>query len=158
MRTWEQNRNAINELWPLMVFKNEEKALWHHDLGGLDQESLYDAIRNVKRNNDTNYPQLKWMRDEYRVLHRLKNFAATKAKSSEPISPVRIDSVSELKMRDDLRTVADMATLEDFKSTVDLIADKTAHLQIGMETAYGLVHYLNERLGLARGGNIRGAV
>lgn len=157
MRTWEQNRNAINELWPLMVFKNEEKALWHHDLGGLDQESLYDAIRNVKRNNDTNYPQLKWMRDEYRVLHRLKNFAATKAKSSEPISPVRIDSVSELKMRDDLRTVADMATLEDFKSTVDLIADKTANLQIGMETAYGLVQYLNERLGLARGGNIRGA-
>ena len=157
MRTWEQNRRAINELWPLMVFKNEEIALWHHDLGGLDQESLYDAIRNVKRNNDTNYPQLKWIRDEYRVLHRLKNFAATKAKSSEPRNPVRIDSASELKMRDDLRTVADMATVDDFQSTVALIADKAAGLQIELATAYRLVRYLTERLGLAQGGNIRGA-
>lgn len=157
MRTWDDNRRAINELWPLMEFTGEEKKLWHDDLGGLDQVVLYDAIRNVKRNNETNYPQLKWIRDEYRGLHRLQKFVAVKTSSGEPRQVVKIDAASDAKMRDELRVVVDMATPEQFKSTVDLIADQAAKLQIEMATAFRLIRYLITRLGLADGGNVGGA-
>jgi hypothetical protein len=72
-RTWEQNRTAINQLWPQCQWTDEERRLWSDDLASVDQDVLYDAARNVKRNNDTLYPQLKWFRDEYRSLKRLKD-------------------------------------------------------------------------------------
>ena len=155
MRTWDENRVAINGLWPLMEFSAEEKRLWHDDLSGLNQDVLYDAIRNVKRNNDTNYPQLKWLRDEYRVLERLRNFSTTtKTPDGEPRKTVKIDAASDARMRDELRAVIESATPSQTDEIVDLIAGKAHDLKIEMATAYRLVKYLLERLGLNNGGQI----
>lgn len=157
MRTWDDNRRAINELWPLMEFSSEAKKLWTDDLSGLDQVVLYDAIRNVRRNTESNYPQLKWIRDEYRGLRRLSTFGTTPSQSGEPRQVVKIDPDADSQMREELRAYIDGATPSEFRSTVDLIAEKASKLQIEMATAFRLVRYLTERLGLADGGDMKGA-
>lgn len=159
MRTWDDNRQAINGLWPMAQFTEEERRLWHDDLSDLEQAVLYDAIRNVKRSHDSLYPQLKWVRDEYASLDRLRRLQsrAASATSAEPVPVVRIDAESNARMRDELKIVVDMATPADYDDTVKLIADKAAKCQIEMSTAFRLVRYLLERLGMSRGGIIRGA-
>lgn len=152
MRTWDENRNAINQLWPLMTFTDEEKRLWHDDLSGLDQSVLYDAIRNVKRNNDTNYPQLKWVRDEFRLLDRLRKIE--QRPKQEPRVTVQIDKREDEKLRDELREYIDSVTRAEWKQAVDLVADKAATLKIELATGYRLVRYLNKRLGMENGGVI----
>lgn len=155
MKTWDDNRRAINELWPLNELTGEQRKLWTEDLSGLDQSVLYDAIRNVRRNNDSNYPQLKWIRDEYRVLKRLVDFRSAKSlRNDEPRVVVDIDDASDARMRDELLVVIDIATPSQFEETRDLIADKAACLQIKMATAFRLVTYMLNRLGLARGGRV----
>jgi hypothetical protein len=158
MRTWDQNRAAINQLWPQCVWTDEERRLWHDDLHRLDQDVLYDAIKNVKRNNESMYPQLKWVRDEYRHLYRLKTFSEKKRlQQSEPRQVVRIDKSGDAAMREELKAVVEMTTPAEFQSTVDLIADKAAILKIEMSTAFRLVSYLLRRLGMDNGNAIGGA-
>lgn len=154
MRTWDTNRQTINQLWPLMEFTPEEKRLWHDDLSALDQAVLYDAIRNVKRNNDTNYPQLKWVREEYRALDRLRNLRRPTSPTGEAKQTVSIDADKNARMRDELKVAIELASPSDYQATVDLIADKAGKYDIEMATAIRLVRYLNERLGLANGGRI----
>lgn len=48
MRTWDENRDTINQFWPTQ-WNAEESKLMKDDLEPLDQVMLYDAIRNVKR-------------------------------------------------------------------------------------------------------------
>jgi hypothetical protein len=157
VRTWDENKTAINQLWPMAQFTDEEKRLWNDDLSGLDQVVLYDAIRNAKRNHDSLYPQIKWIRDEYRTLYRLASLVSHKrAAPGERKQPVRIDAVVDRRTEDELRAVVEITTAADFESTRDLIADKAATLKIELATAYRLVRYLLQRLGMARGtwGNI----
>ena len=156
MRTWDDNRQAINQLWPLMTLTEEEKRLWRDDLSSLDQPVLYDAIRNVKRNNDSNYPQLKWIRDEYRALDRIRNFSNRRSSAGEPRQIVNIDSAENARMRDELKIAIELATRADYQSTVDLIADKASQHKVELSTAYRLVRYLNERLGMNDGGHLGG--
>lgn len=157
MRTWDENRQAINQLWPLMTFTDEEKRLWHDDLAGLNQDVLYDAIRNVKRANDSNYPHIKWVREEYRGLERLSKFASRKTADGEPRQVVKIDADKNARMRDELKAAIECATTADFDSTLALIADKAANCQIELATGYRLVRYLLERLGMANGNVYGGA-
>ncbi len=153
MRTWDENKTAINQLWPMAQFTDEERRLWHDDLGGLDQAVLYDAIRNVKRTHDSLYPQIKWILDEVRGLSRLKKVAEQKAKTStqEKREVVVIDAATDKRMKAELTSVVEMATQANYRETVDLIASKAAALQIEMATACSLVLYLLARLGLKRG-------
>lgn len=157
MRTWDQNRVAINQLWPHCKWTDEERVLWHDDLHRLDQVVLYDAIKNVKRNNESMYPQLKWVREEYRQLHRLKTFSEKKRlATTEPREIVNIDKASDAAMREELMAVVEMTTPAEFQGTVDLIADKAARLQIEMATAFRLVSYLLRRLGMDNGNAMGG--
>lgn len=152
MRTWDENRRAISELWPLMEWTNEEKKLWIDDLSGLDQVVLYDAIRNVKRTHDTNYPQLKWICEEYRTLNRLKQTAERTGKPHEPRALQRVDATEDQRYRDELMEVIRICTPADFDSIVNLIADKAAQLKVEMATAFRLIRFLLQRTGLGRGG------
>jgi hypothetical protein len=155
VRTWDDNKTAINGLWPMMQLTDEEKRLWHDDLEPLDQVVLYDAIRNVKRNNDTLYPQIKWVREEYRTLHRMRQLSDRRANpSGEPRKLVRIDKKADEKMANDLRSYIDECTPGQWREAVDLIADKAAELKIELATAFRLCRYLNERLGMAQGGKV----
>jgi hypothetical protein len=67
-RTWEQNRDAINGLWPMAVWTPEEADLWRADLSGLDHDVLFDALREVKRSRESMYPQLAWVHAAYREI------------------------------------------------------------------------------------------
>ena len=153
MRTWEDNKRAINQLWPQCIWTDEERSLWHDDLLGLDQPTLYDAIRNVKRNNDSLYPQLKWIREEYRHLHRLRTVLSTR-KTAEQRVVVDIDKEQNERMREELKVLVELATPADYQRTVDIVADKAAKLQVELGTATKLVNYLNDRLGLTQGGKV----
>lgn len=157
MRTWEENRTAINQLWPMVQFTDEEKRLWHEDLSRLDQVLLYDAIRNVKRTRDSIYPQLPWILNEYRDLSRARK-AAEKKPAAERHSPVVIDKDTDIQTARELKTVVEMATRETYQETVDIIADSASRLKIEMKTAYGLVMYLLKRLGLDRGNAMVGGL
>lgn len=152
MRTWEENRRAISELWPLMEWSAEEKKLWIDDLSVLDQSLLYDAIRNVKRTRDTNYPQLVWIRDEYRTLDRLAKSASRTSKPAEPRELQKVDPSEDQRYRDELMELIRMATPSDFETIRDLIADKAAKVKIEMATALRLVNFLLQRTGRAQGG------
>ena len=155
MRTWEDNKTAINGLWPMMQLTDEEKRLWHDDLQPLDQAVLYDAIRNVKRNNDTLYPQLKWMREEYRTLSRMKTLQDKRSNPDrEPRQIVKISKRDDERMAQDIRTYIDECTPGQWQEAVDFISDKAAELKIELATAFRLCRYLNERLGMAQGGRI----
>jgi len=155
VRTWDDNRNAINQLWPMAQFTDEEKRLWSEDLSRLDQVLLYDAIRNVKRTRDSLYPQLPWVLAEYRDLWRARKSTERKP-AQERRTPVVIDKDTDVQMERELRTVVEMATRETHIETVDIIADAAARLKIEMKTAYGLVRYLLKRLGLDRGNAMGG--
>ncbi len=155
MRTWDENRVAINQLWPKCEWTDEERKLMHDDLEPLDQAVLYDAIRNVKRNNDTLYPQLKWFRDEYRSLNRVKSLQERRPNPErEQRQVVRIEKRDDDKMAGELRAYIDGCTPGDWREAVDFIADKAASLKVEMATAFRLCRYLNERLGMAQGGRI----
>ena len=157
MRTWDQNRAAINQLWPHCKWTDEERGLWHDDLHRLDQVVLYDAIKNVKRNNESMYPQLKWVREEYRELHRLKTASEKKRLSTtEPRQIVNIDKAVDAAMREELKAFVEMTTPAEFQGTVNLIADKAARLEIEMATAFRLVSYLLRRLGMDNGNAMGG--
>jgi len=157
VRTWDENKQAINQLWPMAQFTDEERRLWHDDLSGLNQDVLYDAIRNVKRNNESLYPQLKWLRDEYRHLNRLVQYVNRPSASGEKREIVSIDKCENKRFKDELRMLIECAQPSDFQSTIDVIADKAAEKRIEMATAYGLVQYAIERLGMDEksGGRIR---
>lgn len=150
MRTWEENKRAINELWSQCQWTEEERRLMHDDLGGLDQVVLYDAIRNVKRSHDSLYPQLKWFLEEHRSLARIRKLASARP-AAEKRETVVIDSELDTRIRDELTAVVEMATPETFEETRDLIADKASKLQIELATAFRLCMYLLKRLGLDEG-------
>jgi hypothetical protein len=152
VRTWEDNRRAINELWPLMELKPEEKKLWTDDLSALDQAVLYDAIRNVKRGNDTNYPQLKWILDEYRSLHRVYQSAQGRTSKAEPRKTVEIDPKQDERLRAELMELIGMASPAEYETVRDLIVTKAHDLKIEMATAFRLCRYLNDRTGRSQGG------
>jgi hypothetical protein len=148
VRTWDENKQAINQLWPMAQFTEEERRLWHDDLSGLDQGVLYDAIRNVKRNTESLYPQLKSMRDEYRHLNRLVQYVNRPTASGEKREIVNIDKEEDKRFRDELRILIESAQPSDFWPTIDVVANKAAEKKIEMATAYGLVRYAIERLGM----------
>lgn len=156
MRTWNDNRTAINQLWPKCEWTEEERKLMHADLGSLDQDLLYDAIRNVKRNNDTLYPQLKWFRDEYRNLDRLRRFKQERAVKGSDYAReiVEIDQAADAKMAEDLRAYIETLDPSQWEEGKDLIAEKAYEKKIELATGFRLGRYLNERLGMNQGGHI----
>jgi hypothetical protein len=67
-RTWDENREVINELWPMLELRPSERELWHDDLSTLDQDVLFEALREVKRSKDSPWPQLAWIHAAYNAI------------------------------------------------------------------------------------------
>ena len=158
MRTWDENKEAMNQLWPTHEWTNEERKLVCDDLKPLNQDVLYDAIRNAKRKHDTPFVHLKWLLDEYAFLLLLRKRSAAYAQAlpaePDPRQVVKIDAGENSRMRSELQTVIENATAGDYQSIVDLIADQAAKCKMEMSTAFGLITYLQQRLGMNNGGRI----
>ncbi len=146
MRTWDDNKSAINQLWPQCQWTDEERRLWSDDLARLDQVVLYDAIRNVKRTHDTLYPQLKWMLESYRELFSAKSRAANVRTPGERHKAVHVDSQQSQRLAREFVATIDGATANDFDMILGLVLDKVEQLKIDMQPAYQVLMYARKRL------------
>lgn len=104
-RTWGQNSDTINGLWPHCQWTDEEIDLWHADLSGLDQDVLFEAIREVKRSKESLYPQLAWVHAAYRTLVASKRAAERTTAAMQPAytgEKLEIDMVESRRLTDEI--------------------------------------------------------
>jgi len=143
-RTWEENKLAINELWPAYVYTNEERKLWEEDLRDLDQAMLYDAIRNAKRSHETPFPQIKWLTDAYRELSRLRKGATHFKDPQHPKLKITVKEEENRKLVDDFLAVIDDAVPSDWPEIEKSILAKDMKMHAPSMTK--CLNYARERL------------
>lgn len=145
MRTWEDNRSAINQLWPQCQWSEEERRLLKDDLSGLDQEVLYDALRNVKRSRDSLYPQLPWMLQAYRELFSSKR-AALKAQpaKAEPRLMSDVSDAEDKRLAQEFVNVIDASQPSEFDMVQTMVLNKLPKMLNA--TAYRVLMYARKRL------------
>jgi hypothetical protein len=145
VRTWDSNRETINDLWPVVEFRAEERKLWHDDLSSLDQDLLYDALRNVKRQRESPWPQLAWVLSAYRELDAARR-AITKRTKIETGPKLKLDITDEedARLADEFTFVIDKATPTEFENIRHMILEKLDRLK--SLTASRLIQYARRRL------------
>lgn len=146
MRTFDENKTAINQLWPVAQFTDEEKRLWHDDLEPLDQETLYDAIRNAKRSHDSVYPQIKWILDSYRELNNLRKAALRISRQKEQKTEWNITESQDSETRNWLVEWIDRAAPSDYREIYDAIFEADTFSKLRSTTALRIVLYAKRRL------------
>ncbi len=111
-RTWDQNRDTINGLWPMAVWTPEEADLWRADLSGLDHDVLFDALREVKRSRESIYPQLAWVHAAYREMMAARRAARRSAERGPGAGApaystprMKLDPVRERRARAELESL-----------------------------------------------------
>jgi hypothetical protein len=145
VRTWDENKTAINQLWPQCQWTDEERRLWKDDLSGLDQDVLYGALRNVKRSRDTLYPQLKWILDEYRDLSWSRKRAARQTTKPEPKLDISgINDEEDKRLSQDFVALIDMSERSQFEDIEERVLDKLP--QMHSKSAGRVLTYARERL------------
>lgn len=143
MRTWDENKEVIHQLWPQHQFTEEEAKLWREDLGSLDQAMLYDAIRNAKRTHDTAWVHLRWIVEEYNALKTARRRATHKIPKGEKLD-LKIDSAESQKLCDQFLTLIDVSQPSDFESIEKRVV---AHLdKIESAAALRVLSYARQRL------------
>jgi hypothetical protein len=135
-RTWDQNRETINDLWPLIELRPEERQLWHDDLSPLDQDVLHEALREVKRSHDSPWPQLAWIHTAYRAIVSARRPAVAALQGPPAYSTPRlvIDEVWSRARRAELEdrirganTILELAEVSvQMEADVDRLAAKDA--------------------------------
>ena len=153
MRTWDENRTTINQLWPQCQWTDEERRLWKDDLSGLDQDVLYGALRNVKRSRDTLYPQLKWILDECRDLSWSRKRAARQTTTPEPkLDLSGISDDEDRRLAQDFVALIDMSEPSHFEDIEKRVLDKCCGEKKGdppqmhARSAIRVLTYARERL------------
>ena len=144
MRTWEENKTAINQLWPSHEWSDEEAKLVREDLSPLDQPTLYDAIRNAKRKHDTPFVHLKWLLDEYRELSSSKRHALKASKPKDPKLQISIDDDLDRKLAADFVAWIDDCDPEHFGEVETKVLDKLP--QMHSLSALKVLSYARSRL------------
>ena len=145
-RTWDDNRSVINELWPVAQFTGEEKRLWHDDLSPLDQDILYDAIRNAKRSHDSVYPQLKWILDAYRELNNLRRAALRLTEPREKKTKWDIDDAHDREARNEMMEWVDRADPREYRDIFDAVFAQGTFERLHSITALRIISYAKHRL------------
>lgn len=143
MRTWDDNKQSINQLWPTQ-WNDEESKLLHDDLSPLDQAMLYDAIRNTKRSHDTPFVHLKWFLDEYRSLSLSRQHASKAQKSHGVKLDLVIDDERDKMHVKDFLAYVDGASPSDFEQVENLVLDKLPEMY--SLSAVRVLNYARARL------------
>lgn len=144
MRTWEENKTAINQLWPTHAWSDEEAKLVREDLSPLDQPTLYDAIRNAKRKHDTPFVHLKWLLDEYRELSAVKNHASKFNRPRADKLNIVVDDEKDRKHRQDFIAYIDGCDPQHFKDLETRVLDKLPEMH--NISAHKVLMYARARL------------
>lgn len=130
-RTWQQNSDTINGLWPHCQWTDEEIDLWRSDLAGLDQDVLFEAIREVKRSKESPYPQLAWVWGAYRTLMAAKRTAERAAVASEPAftgDKLEIDQEESRMLADEIGAEIEVAGPDDVDAILAKINENVDRL------------------------------
>lgn len=143
MRTWEDNKTAIHELWPQHEFTGEEAKLWREDLAHLDQDMLYDAMRNVKRNRDTAWVHIKWILDEHRELKKAKSRAVSKIDRGEKLN-LHIDADESQRLAEQFMALIDISGRADYDGIETKVLDELP--KMASQTAVRVLVYARARL------------
>lgn len=122
MRTWNDNKDVINQLWPTQ-WNPEEWKLIHEDLSPLDQAILYDAIRNAKRKHDTPFVHLKWLLDEYRELAAARKQAIKATKPKDPKLQIEVNDEQDRKLSAEFVTWIDICEPKNFPEVEAKVLD-----------------------------------
>jgi hypothetical protein len=145
MRTWDQNKAAMNQLWPQCQWSDEERRLLNDDLGGLDQDTLYDALRNVKRTRDTLYPQLPWILQAYRELNAAKRSALKSTPGKvEPKLRLDISEDEDKRLATEFVALVESSQPSDFEMVETMVLDKLPKMHSA--TAFKVLMYARKRL------------
>ena len=145
MKTWEENRSVINQLWPAYKMTEEERRLWTEDLSGLkDQDVLYDAIRNARRSHDSEWPQLKWVHDEYRALFSSRKAAMKAPRPKEKKLEINVDQSENDRLSADFTSVIDAASPSEFDSIEAMVLEKVPKMHAA--SALRVLNYARLRL------------
>jgi len=144
VRTWDENRLAMNQLWPSHIWSDEELKLVREDLSPLDQPTLYDAIRNAKRKHDTPFVHLKWLLDEYRELASAKRNALKVTQPKDPKLKLDIDDDLDRKLSADFVAWIDGCEPGDFGDVEAKVLDKLP--QMHSLSALKVLGYARSRL------------
>lgn len=130
-RTWQQNSDAINGLWPQCQWSDEEIDLWREDLSCLDQDVLFEALREVKRSRDSLYPHLLWVHQAYRTL-RAAQRSAERASAPQVEAfhgdRLEIDAETSRKIAADIAARIEAARPEDVDGIMATIREHTDQL------------------------------
>ena len=130
-RTWQQNSDAINGLWPQCQWTDEEIDLWREDLSGLDQDVLFEALREVKRSKDSLYPHLLWVHQAYRTLRAAKRSAeraATPKMEAFHGERLEIDEALSRKLAGEIADRISVARPEDVDGILETIRENIDRL------------------------------
>jgi hypothetical protein len=144
VRTWDENKTAINQLWPSHEWSEEEAKLVREDLSPLDQPTLYDAIRNAKRKHDTPFVHLKWLLDEYRELASAKRHALKATQPKDPKLKLDIDDELDRKLSADFVAWIDDCEPGDFGVVENTVLDSLP--QMHSLSAVKVLSYARSRL------------
>lgn len=145
MKTWDENRAVINQFWPT-DWNPEEMKLMREDLSPLDQDMLYDAIRNAKRKHDTPFVHLKWLLDEYRELSTLKRAAMRTAMPKEERVLMSFSEDEDGRIAQEFIDWIDEAQPSDYQTIYDAIFTPESFNKTTSKTALRLVAYAKSRL------------
>lgn len=144
MRTWDENKTAINQLWPTHSWTEEEGKLVREDLSPLDQAMLYDAIRNTKRCHDTPFVHLKWILDEYRSLDLARKHASKPKRYSEEKLRLMIDDDENNLLVKDFLAYIDLAEPSQFEEIEQKVLHKLDRMHSA--SAVRVILYARARL------------
>jgi hypothetical protein len=135
IKTWEENRALINGFWRMAMtetYSAEELALWRDDLSGLDQDTLYEAIREVKRTRDTPFPQLAWIHAAYRSIASAKAVATRSVAMMQPAfsgDRLVIDREASRRLRREIEAAIEAASPDQYGEIRQRIIDRLDDLE-----------------------------
>ena len=85
--TWEENKNAIRELWPNATIEPALAQLFVDRLSGLDQSVLAEAVREARIQSRYPTPELREILDAYHKVKRLSGDAWKPRDRERPLPP-----------------------------------------------------------------------
>jgi hypothetical protein len=152
-KSFDYNRAVINQLWPTLNLSGEERKLWRDDLSPLDQDVLYDAIRNAKRTHDGPWPQLKWLLEQYRELDHQRKQLTRRYVKAEPKLKVEVDDSKDQRFVSEFRSYIDAASPGEYREIQERILDKLPQmhaLSVMRLLRYTTARFFPDRIGLSR--------
>ena len=121
--TWEENKNAIRELWPNATIEPALAQLFVDRLAGLDQSVLAEAVREARIQSRYPTPELREILDAYHKSKRLSGETWKPKQRERPLPPSPdVDPKVEQKTVGDIRYL--LANVEHTVEVVEALIER----------------------------------